>query len=599
MVISQSCWQRSALASIFACRGSAVDSAFRCTLGAWNTTRGWTSPVLPRPEAAGAWASRALLLALALFMPSTGRAEPLPASGAGCDLTLAELEAAGLHIGEVHVDNLNIFDTAEPEEDKALFRLMNNLHVLTRAKVIRRQLLFEPGVPLRRQQLEESERILRGTPYLYDARVTVVRCVDGTADVLVRTQDVWTLKPGFTLSRSGGESRVGFDLQEENFLGRGGSVRYLRRIDEERRSTEIGYSDRNLGGRWIAVDTTIADNSDGHVVELGLERPFYSLDTRWAAGGRVLDERRDDRVYALGDEIGSYRSDIEYLDLYAGWSQGLRDGWVRRWVAGVVFDRRRFGNVADSLAQGLVPEDRRLAYPYVEYQLLEDRYQRAENLDQIYRTEDVLLGAQVRLRLGMTSSSLGSDRSAAVFSALASRGYGDPGSMLWEFATHAHGRYERDEFANLVFGGTARWYLRQSERRLLFASLRADIGENLDLDNPIEIGGDDGLRGYPLRYQRGDSRAQFTIEQRYFTDYYLWRLFRVGGAVFFDAGRVWGENPFGGERLGLLRDVGFGLRLASTRSSIGRMLHIDLAFPLDGDRSISSVQFLVEGKRSF
>lgn len=553
----------------------------------------------PRPDPAGACARGAVLLALALAWSSSLQAQPGATQPVDCKLSLAELEAAGMHIGEIQVDNLNIFDTAEPEEDKALFRLMNNLHVLTRESVIRRQLLFEPGSPLRRQQLEESERILRGTPYLYDAQVTVVRCAEGTADVHVRTQDVWTLKPGFSLSRSGGESRVGFDLQEENFLGRGGSVRYLRRIDDERRSTEIGYSDRNLGGRWIAVNTTIADNSDGHVFELGVERPFYSLDTRRALGGRVLDERRNDKVYALGDEVGRYRSDIEYLDLYAGRSDGLRGDWVRRWLAGIVVDRREFANVDDSLAPGLVPSDRRLAYPYVEYQLLEDRYQRGENLDQIYRTEDVLLGAQVRLRLGLASSSLGSDRSAAVFNAQASRGYGDPQTMLWEFATHAHGRYERDEFANLVFGGATRWYLRQSERRLLFASLRTDFGENLDLDNPIEIGGDDGLRGYPLRYQRGHARAQFTIEQRYFTDYYLWRLFRVGGAVFFDAGRVWGANPYGGERLGLLRDVGFGLRLGSTRSSIGRMIHIDFAFPLDGDNSISSFQFLVEGKRSF
>jgi len=29
------------------------------------------------------------------------------------------------------------------------------------------------------------------------------------------------------------------------------------------------------------------------------------------------------------------------------------------------------------------------------------------------------------------------------------------------------------------------------------------------------------------------------------------------------------------------------------------MIHIDFAFPLDGDSSIDSFQFLVEGKRSF
>ncbi|MEI2419663.1 hypothetical protein V6O07_05270, partial [Arthrospira platensis SPKY2] len=64
-------------------------------------------------------------------------------------------------------------------------------------------------------------------------------------------------------------------------------------------------------------------------------------------------------------------------------------------------------------------------------------------------------------------------------------------------------------------------------------------------------------------------------------------------------GRVWGDNPYGGENLGWLRDLGFGLRLASTRSSSGRMFHLDLAFPLDGDSSIDNVQLLFEARRTF
>jgi outer membrane protein assembly factor BamA len=516
-----------------------------------------------------------------------------------CRLPDEVLEGSEARIGEITINALDIFDLDDPEDDKALFRLMNKLHVRTRDPVIKRQLLFDTDEPFSRQKLDESERILRQTAYLYDAEIRVTSCDAETVDVDVTTRDVWTLKPGIDISRSGGESRVGLDLQEENFLGRGGSIRFLLRNDEERRSTEIGYADRNIGGRWISLNTTIADNSDGHVFALGLQRPFYSLDTRWAVGGRVRDERRDDKVYVLGDEIGKFRTDIEHFDVYGGWSAGLRAGWVQRWLGGFVYDDQAFSNANDSLDPDLVPENRRLAYPYVEYQLIEDRFQRAENLDQIQRTEDVALGAEVSVRLGWLAETLGADRSGAVFSAVARRGYGDPARMLWDFSTYASGRVESGKVRDAVIGGSAVWYLRQSDRRLLFASLRGDVARELDLDNPLEIGGDNGLRGYPLRYQRGDARAQFTIEQRYFTDYYLWRLLRVGGAIFFDAGRVWGDNPFGGENLGWLRDVGFGLRLASTRSSIGKMIHIDFAFPLDGDSSISSFQFLVSGKRSF
>jgi hypothetical protein len=69
--------------------------------------------------------------------------------------------------------------------------------------------------------------------------------------------------------------------------------------------------------------------------------------------------------------------------------------------------------------------------------------------------------------------------------------------------------------------------------------------------------------------------------------------------VFFDAGRTWGTDVTGAGSLGLLRDVGIGLRLGSSRSSFGNVLHVDLAFPLDGDDDIDSVQLLVTTRRSF
>jgi len=132
-----------------------------------------------------------------------------------------------------------------------------------------------------------------------------------------------------------------------------------------------------------------------------------------------------------------------------------------------------------------------------------------------------------------------------------------------------------------------------------FVTLDAVHGQNLDLDNLTDLGGDTGLRGCPLRYQTGESKVLLTIEKRYFTDWYPFRLLRVGGAVFADVGRVWGNNPVGGPPLGWLKDVGFGLRLVPTRASGRDVIHIDIAFPLDGDASIDSVQILLESKRSF
>ena len=102
-----------------------------------------------------------------------------------------------------------------------------------------------------------------------------------------------------------------------------------------------------------------------------------------------------------------------------------------------------------------------------------------------------------------------------------------------------------------------------------------------------------------MRYQSGDSKLLLTVVQRYFWNWYPFRLVRVGGAIFADTGRTWGENPLGGKSLGWLSDVGFGLRLAPTRTGTRSIIHLDLAFPLDGDDSIDSVQFLIQSKKSF
>ena len=44
-----------------------------------------------------------------------------------------------------------------------------------------------------------------------------------------------------------------------------------------------------------------------------------------------------------------------------------------------------------------------------------------------------------------------------------------------------------------------------------------------------------------------------------------------------------GTDPRVSQSLGTLYDVGFGLRLSSSRASGKSVVHIDLAFPLNGD----------------
>lgn len=511
----------------------------------------------------------------------------------------AELERQQAVVGEVFIYVGNIFDLNDPKENKGLYRLANKLHIRTQPRVIRQQLLFKSGERYSQRLLDESARILRSARYLYDASVRPIAFKDGRVDVAVTTRDVWTLNPGLSFSRSGGKSETGVELEELNLLGTGTDLSVLRKSGVDRDSTLIEYKDQHIFSTWVRMAAAYASNSDGSLRSLAVERPFYSLDTRWAASLSLLEDERIQPLYDLGKVVDEFGSRQRFASSSWGWSRGLENGWVRRWRVGAAYDERKFNELPGSISPSLVPEDRKLVYPWLGFELVQDDFDKFRNHDQIGRTEDFYLGRYLNAQLGYADRAYGADRSALIFSAKASHGLGTADRSALLLSSAVKGRLESGKLHSTVLDSAARYYVKQSARRLFFTTLEASVGRALDLDTQILLGGDNGLRGYPLRYQGGEARALLTVEQRYFTDWYPFRLIRVGGAAFLDIGRTWGDSPVSTPSRGLLKDVGIGLRFGNSRSGLGNIIHVDLAFPLDGDSSIDDVQILVETKERF
>ncbi len=512
----------------------------------------------------------------------------------------ARLEAEHAVIGEIAIDNQDIFDLHDPKDNTQLFRLANKLHVTTRPRVIRRQLLFKPGDPYSARLIQESERILRANGYFYDAWIRIVSYKDGKVNLRVTTRDVWTLNPGINFGRSGGENSSGIKLEEANLLGTGAVLEVSHSKDVDRTSNAIELRDTHAFGSWVSVDVNYADLSDGHLRALNVTRPFFALDTPWSASVAALDSLQVDPIYDRGQEVDRFQDHHQLFQSYYGWSKGLQGNWVQRWTVGGTYDDHRFDPATDSAGTtNLLPEDRRFVYPFVEYDVVQNQYLTLWNHDQIARTEDFQTGLTAGVRVGYAPTALGSTTNAVIIQSSVARGFYSGGSSTLLLYGDFSGRIESGTLRNGVADFSARYYKEQSKNWLFFSTLVGTKGWSLDLDNQILLGGDNGLRGYPLRYQSGDARALFTVEQRYFTDWYPFRLFRVGGAVFYDMGRTWGSAPLAQPSLGLLKDVGFGLRLGNARSGLGNVIHVDLAFPLDGDASIQKVQFLVQTEVRF
>ncbi len=489
--------------------------------------------------------------------------------------TPQELEAAGAVIGKITVVVGDVFDTSIEGEDSWLYRTANRLHIETRPSVIRDQLLFREGDPYDHRLLRETERNLRAKDYLYDAAIVPVAFDGHAVDLEVRTRDVWTLNPGVSFSRKGGENTFGVEIREDNLLGSGQKIGIEWEDNVDRQSVALSFYDPHFLHSFTQLGLGYADADDGYTKLLQVNRPFYALDVRRAGGVYLFDNERNDARYALGKNVGEFQHVDEYYEAYTGWSRGLRGRWVQRWTAGAAYDRNRFAPDPNEPLGGPLPEDRELAYPWIGFELVEDSFQERVNQDQIRRTEDVLVGLRASARLDL-------DARQSVFGSLS-----------------ASGRIESGELVNGVLAAEGRYYLATSRNSKFYAAISGAVTEQLDTELQLLLGGDNGLRGYPLRYQAGTARALFTVEQRYYTRWYPFRLFHVGAAAFFDMGRTWGRDVTGLESLGLLKDVGVGLRLGSSRSSFGNVVHIDLAFPLDGDDDIDSVQLLVTTKGSF
>jgi len=536
--------------------------------------------------------------------PATEQRTPLPAesspSSAGKIPSFAELEAAGAVIGEVRIDNRNIFDLSDEKENGILYRAANAIHIRTRAAVVRRHLLFKPGERILVRLIEETERLMRSNRIFYDVSIVPVGYRDGVVDIEVRTHDTWTLEPGASASRAGGVNKSGWSVRDTNAFGTGVLIGANRTSDADRSGITYKVSQPHAFDGWTAIDYSHSQLSDGQSNAISIVQPFYAMDTRWAAGFSTSTDTRIDSQFKDAVKVAQDRHRQDAAEAFGGWSEGLVDGWAHRYSVGLSYLKDTYKIEPDALPPpDPFPQDQTLAAPFFRYELVHDNYEKVKNRDLIERPEYFAMGTQSKVQLGRSLTGLGSTQNLWLYTVNASDGFRLPSDRVMLGSASVSGQSGYAPLDRQLASASIRFYdHHKDDRTLTFVSLAGDVLKDPNLANQLVLGGDTGLRGYPRNYQTGDRRVVFNVEERVYTDWYPFRLIRVGGAVFFDSGRAWdgpGESPSSAR---WLSNVGFGLRFLSTRSSFGNVLHVDLAFPLNRDPNIKSFQFLVQSKLS-
>jgi outer membrane protein assembly factor BamA len=205
-----------------------------------------------------------------------------------------------VQVRQIDMEIKNVFDPAVPGENIWLFRLANRLHIVTQPSVIRRELLVYPGDWTDLERLNESERELRALPFIKDARITQQSTPDGRVDLLVRTQDSWTTQPQLNFKSEGGQTSYSGGFEEINLLGYGKDFTYLYKNNVDGISHVLGYNDPQFLNTRARLSSSFQDIPTGNIQDVTLERPFYSLVTRTAAGASFNHSQSLQKIYQGG-----------------------------------------------------------------------------------------------------------------------------------------------------------------------------------------------------------------------------------------------------------------------------------------------------------
>ena len=456
-------------------------------------------------------------------------------------------------------------------------RAGNTLHVRTANSRVRQVLLFRPGRPLEPQALAESERLLRQTAEILDARVLVNErtTTRDSVDIDVLTTDVFSFTGGFEL---GGATAGVITAGDVNFLGLGHQLSNRYRYGSDQPQSWSYEGSYLVPFRhFIYAEARYHNEYQYRSGGASVRRDFYSVNTKYA-GAFSVDFYNQGLVPPATPEGQPFDYQPRRYSTVDGWlGRAFRlrsydlgyENPGRLIVSGrVLRTDYRQRPAFDSSASAPQFRTSTLVLGTVGYSVR--RYYKDRYLFGFGRTEDVPAGTLLSLTGGLDLSREIPRRYLA--GRVAAAGYSSRTGYL--YASAELGAFQRT-------GGAARGGWEQGQlntETLYFTRLlhRGNYQFRHSLDSRLVLGinrlsnerlysgisGEQGLRGFrPAQSLLPTSRFVLNYETTMFTPL-SFLGFRLAGVAFADAAWI-SERPGGGSPFGR-RSVpytGFGLGL--------------------------------------
>ena len=569
----------------------------------------------------------AWLLSLILLLPTTAVAAGYNDLGKlereSVDDALAlrglsiEPEPQGKIIGAVQVVNLDVFLARE----RIPLVWANIFHRTTREHHVWRESLLQAGDRYDQDLVEETTRNLQDPSLSNTVAVLPVKsATPGMVDLLIVTRDVWSLRFNQDFNYQQGQlNTYTASLSENNLFGWRKNLAAVFVMDQGEMSFGPNYIDPNILGTrlkleaafyWIwarRIGEIAAGPQEGTSSRIRLEYPLWALARRW---GAYADFSHYDGVirHFLGANLRSVAVDPDPAGAEtAPWEYRYRtvtlsSAVTRSFPRATVIQRISLGHELNLLrpsflpefpyadgspertrfAQSVFPLSERTADLFLRYDLFTPSFRTYRDLNTFDFREDMRLGPSLALKAGQASARVGSERSFSLFQASLDWTEDWAGGLesiggSWE------GRLAEGEMTDQLVQARVSLATPLLGRvvRVVAAGNAGFLFENLR-NRHFAVGGDNGLRGYPVGMFSGYG-AQFIghIEAR--TMALKLAFLRLGGLLFFDAGHAAADTS----GLTFYSDVGVGLRLLIPHLDT-YAIRADWAFPLRSASSLSA-----------
>ena len=510
-------------------------------------------------------------------------------------------------IETIEFERIDVFDESNPDENNALYKLVNSLNMRTREATLRPQLQFSEGDILDPAAVAEAERNLRARSYLSDAYIMPVAVCANKVHLVVVTKDAWTTQPIVSGSREGGETKSRIGLVEGNFLGSGSEISVVLTKDDQRSSVAYRFEKDYILGQPLSLGFGFSDNSDGYARSFRFAKPFYT-DATVSSFEFSIDRNRA-RVTTEQNEVKVASYDVESHEqtVYAAFQQRLDAGSVSRIYAGITQRHEGYENFSGTaaLSPGQLDD---LSFPWLALEHQSTDYVVMKNINYIESVEDLRIGAYWLASLGYSPKKT-NHRAAIVGSGSYKQLFSLPHALFSVASSVDVIRYQENDrvlddqnttYYSAKLTADYRWLLDDRQRLVAIGSYRQS--RVAGIHDALSLGGAELVRGYPADYVLGNKAYGGSFEYRYHTDWHLLNIVRVGWVGYVDVAVLHNDHfaiENGGYDGELLSNVGVGLRIMSSKTHVSNIVHIDFAAPTGYKKDAGNYQILLRAEQRF